>query len=71
MKKHPRIQQLAYEAALQIKVLTVAHQTQIEAVYRQFRQQAAAIIEDNADSLDGSSATPTQSTEIDRSNNPL
>ncbi len=55
--KNPRIRELASEAALKIKLLTEAHQTQIEVVYREFREQVANL-ESNADSLDGSSVTP-------------
>ena len=59
--KDPRIKALASEAAGKIKVLAEAHQTQITAIYQEFRQQAANL-ESNADSLDGSSVTPDQST---------
>jgi hypothetical protein len=56
--KNPRIKALASEAAGKIKALTVAHQTQIEAIYQDFREQAAEIQESNADELDSPSATP-------------
>jgi hypothetical protein len=56
--KDPRIKALASEAAGKIKALTVAHQTQIEAIYQDFREQAASIEKSNADSLAGSSVTP-------------
>ena len=60
MPSDPRIKELASEAALKIKALTDAHQTQIEAIYQEFREQAANL-ESNADSLDGSSVTPIPS----------
>lgn len=41
-----------------IKALTVAHQTQIAAIYQEFKEQAAEIQGSNADSLVGSSVTP-------------
>jgi hypothetical protein len=56
--KNPRIKALASEAALKIKALTVAHQTQIEAIYQDFREQAANIQESNADELQTPSVTP-------------
>lgn len=71
MSKDPRIKQLAREAAAEIKTLTVAHESQITAIYQQFRQKAAQIQESNADSLVGSNVTPIQPTEIDRSNKKL
>ncbi len=58
MPKDPRIKALASEAALKIKALTVAHQTQIEAIYQDFREQAAEIQESNADELETPSVTP-------------
>jgi hypothetical protein len=61
MPSNPRIKALARQAALEIKALTVAHQTQIEAVYRQFREQAAEIQESNADELETPSVTPIPS----------
>lgn len=66
--KNPRIKALANEAAVKIKALTEAHQTQIEAIYQDFREQAANIQGSNADELHTHSVTPNQSTEIDRSN---
>jgi hypothetical protein len=59
--KNPRIKALASEAALKIKALTVAHQTQIEAIYQDFREQAAEIQESNADELQTHSVTPIPS----------
>jgi hypothetical protein len=59
----PRIRALAHKAAVQIKALSEAHQSHIAAIYQEFQEQAAAIQEGSADSLDGSSATSTQSTE--------
>jgi hypothetical protein len=59
--KNPRIKALASEAALKIKALTVAHQTQIEAIYQEFREKAANIQESNADELDTPSVTPIPS----------
>jgi hypothetical protein len=58
MPSNPRIKALANEAALKIKALTVAHQTQIEAIYQDFREQAANIQESNADELQRPSVTP-------------
>ena len=59
----PRIKALANQAAVKIKALTDAHESQIEAIYQEFREQAALITQGNADSLAGSSVTPaTQST---------
>ena len=70
MSKDPRIKALANVAAVRIKALTDAHHQQIEAIYRQFREQAAIIQGSNAASLDGSSVTPdTQSTESDQREN--
>jgi hypothetical protein len=63
MPKDPRIRALANKAAVKIKALTNAHESQIAAIYQQFREQAAIIQGSNADSLAGSSVTPdTQST---------
>jgi hypothetical protein len=59
--KNPRIKALANEAALKIKALTVAHQTQIEAIYQDFREQAANVQESNAEELDSPSVTPIPS----------
>ena len=56
--KDPRIKALASEAAGKIKALTDIHQTQIEAIYQDFREKVANIQESNADSLVGSSVTP-------------
>jgi hypothetical protein len=58
MPKDPRIKALANAAAVKIKALTDTHHQQIEAIYQDFREQAAEIQQSNADSLDGSSATP-------------
>jgi hypothetical protein len=55
--RNPRIKALASEAAVKIKALTVAHQTQIEAIYRDFREQTANL-ESNADELQSPSVTP-------------
>jgi hypothetical protein len=40
MPKDPRIKALASEAAVKIKALTDIHQTQIAAIYQEFREQA-------------------------------
>jgi hypothetical protein len=61
MPSNPRIKALASEAALKIKALTVAHQTQIEAIYQDFREQAANVQEGNAEELDSPSVTPIPS----------
>jgi len=61
MPSNPRIKALASEAALKIKALTVAHQTQIEAIYQDFREQAANIQKDNAEELSSPSVTPIPS----------
>jgi hypothetical protein len=66
--KDPRIKALASEAAGKIKALAEAHQTQIQVIYQQFREQAANL-ESNADELQTHSATPVQSTEIDTNEN--
>jgi hypothetical protein len=58
MPSNPRIKALANEAAVKIKALTVAHQTQIEAIYQEFREQAAEIQKDNAEELSSPSVTP-------------
>ena len=58
MANNPKVKALANQAAVKIKALTVAHQTQIAAIYQEFREQAANIQESNADSLPGSSVTP-------------
>jgi hypothetical protein len=58
MPSNPKVKALASEAALKIKALTVAHQTQIEAIYQDFREQAANIQESNADELQRPSVTP-------------
>ena len=59
--KNPQIKVLAREAALKIKALTVAHQTQIAAIYQEFREQAANIQESNAEELHSPSVTPIPS----------
>jgi hypothetical protein len=58
MPSKPRIKALASEAAVKIKALTDIHQTQIEAIYQEFREQAANIQKDNADELQTHSVTP-------------
>lgn len=58
MPNDPRIKALASEAAGKIQALTVAHQTQIEAIYQDFREQAANLQESNADELSTPSVTP-------------
>ena len=58
MANNPKVKALANQAAVKIKALTDIHQTQIEAIYQDFREQAANIQESNADSLPGSSVTP-------------
>jgi len=60
MSSNPKVRALASEAALKIKALTVAHQTQIEAIYRDFREQTANL-ESNADELQTHSVTPIPS----------
>lgn len=60
--KDPRIKALASKAALKIKALTVAHQTQIAAIYQQFQEEAAQIQQGSADELHSPSASPVQST---------
>lgn len=66
MPTDPRIRALANKAAVRIKALSEAHESQIEAIYQEFRRKAALITEGNADSLDGSNVTPTQPTTRDR-----
>jgi hypothetical protein len=39
---NPQVRALAKEAAAKIKALTVAHQTQIETIYTDFRAKAKA-----------------------------
>ena len=58
MPSNPRIKALANEAAVKIKALAEAHQTQIEAIYQEFREQAANIQGSNADELQSPSVTP-------------
>jgi hypothetical protein len=58
MSSNPKVKALAREAAVKIKALTVAHQTQIEAIYQEFREQAANVQKDNADELQSPSVTP-------------
>jgi hypothetical protein len=62
MKKDSRIKALANQAAVKIKALTVAHESQIAAIYREFREQAAIIQESNAEELHSPSATRNQPT---------
>ena len=57
MPSNPRIKVLASEAAVKIKALAEAHQTQIEAIYQEFREQVANL-ESNAEELHSPSATP-------------
>lgn len=61
MPSNPRIKALASEAAGKIKALTVAHESQIQAIYQEFREQAANIQESNADELHTPSVTPIPS----------
>jgi hypothetical protein len=61
MKKDPRIKVLANQATVKIKALTDAHQTQIAAIYQDFREQAAQVQESNADELETPSVTPIPS----------
>ena len=61
MPSNPKIKALARKAAVKIKALTVAHQTQIEAIYQDFREQAAEIQESNAAELKTHSVTPIPS----------
>ncbi len=64
----PRIKTLAKEAAHKIKSLNQVYDTQIEEIYRDFRQQAAAIREESsADRLDNSSAAPDPTTDSKQS----
>jgi hypothetical protein len=58
MPSDPRIKELASEAAGKIKALTEAHQTQIAAIYQEFREQAANIQGSNAEELSSPSVTP-------------
>ena len=60
MPKDPRIKALANKAAVKIKALTNAHESQIEAIYQEFREQAAIIQGNNADELQTPSVTPSQ-----------
>ena len=61
MSSNPQIKALANEAAIKIKALTEAHQSQIEAIYQEYREQAAQIEERNAEELHRPSVTPAQS----------
>lgn len=58
MSKDPRIKALANQAAVKIKILTQAHQIQIEAIYREFQEEAADIQGSNGDELHTHTATP-------------
>ena len=58
MQRDPRIKALANEAAVKIKALTITHESQIAAIYQEFREQAAIIQESNADELETPSVTP-------------
>lgn len=69
MPKDPRIKALASKAAIKIQALTDIHQSQIEAIYQDFREQAAIIQGSNADELHTHSVTPTQPTESDQREN--
>ncbi|HEY9297156.1 MAG TPA: hypothetical protein VIQ31_12455 [Phormidium sp.] len=60
MRNNPKIKQLANEAAVKIKTLTEAHQSQIEAIYQDFREQAAQVERSNAEELHRPSVTPTK-----------
>jgi hypothetical protein len=60
MSKEARIKALAREASSKIKTLSDAHQSQIAAIYQEFQEQVAVIQGSSADSLDGSSVTPSQ-----------
>jgi hypothetical protein len=52
MPSNPRIKLLASKAAIKIKALTVAHESQIQAIYQEFREQAAIIQGNEADELE-------------------
>jgi microcystin degradation protein MlrC len=57
MTQNPQIKQLAAEAAQKIKQLANAHNSEIEAVYRDFRNKAEALQKiTSADDLDNPSA---------------
>ena len=58
MPKDPRIKALASEAAVKIKALTKAHESQIAAIYQQFQEDAANIQGSNVDELHTHIATP-------------
>jgi len=60
MPKDPKIKALAREASSKIKALSDAHQSQIAAIYQEFQEQVAVVQRSSADSLDGSSVTPSQ-----------
>jgi hypothetical protein len=60
MPKDPKIKALAREASSKIKALSDAHPSQIAAIYQEFQEQVAVVQGSNADSLDGSSVTPSQ-----------
>jgi hypothetical protein len=66
MPKDPRIRTLANRAAVKIKALTDAHESQIQAIYQEFREQAAIIQGSNADELHTPSVTPSQVHQIDK-----
>ncbi len=57
MPKDPRIRALANKTAVKIKALSEAHESQIAAIYQEFREQAALITEGNADELHSPSVT--------------
>ncbi len=61
MSEDPRIKMLANQAAIKIKTLTDAHESQIAAIYQEFREQAAIIHGSNAVELQTPSVTPNPS----------
>jgi hypothetical protein len=56
MTQNPQIKQLAAEAAQKIKQLADAHNSEVEAVYRDFHVKAEALKITSADNLDNFSA---------------
>ncbi len=61
-ESNPQIRALAREAAEQIKTLSEAHDTELKAVYQDFRTKADAI-RASADELQTRSADSSQTTE--------
>ncbi len=61
MVKDPRIKALASQAAVKIKALTDVYQSQIAAIYQQFREQAAQIQESNGEELQSPTVTSVPS----------